>query len=30
MRGWIMIVLIFAVGYVVGKKFPQLTAPIGF
>lgn len=30
MNNWIMIFVLLAVGYVVGKKFPQLTAGIGF
>ena len=30
MNQWIMIILLVAVGYVIGKKFPQLTASIGF
>ena len=30
MQNWIMILLFLAVGYVIGKKFPQLTSSIGF
>lgn len=29
MRGWIWIVAIFVVGYVVGAKFPQYAARAG-
>ena len=30
MNQWIVVILLIAVGYVIGKKFPQLTAGIGF
>jgi hypothetical protein len=29
MNTWLMVILLLVVGYIVGRKFPQLGAPLG-
>ena len=29
MNGWLMVIVVLAIGYILGRKFPQLGAPLG-
>ena len=29
MNTWLMVILVLVVGYIIGRKFPQLGAPFG-
>jgi hypothetical protein len=29
MNIWLMVILLLVVGYIIGRKFPQIGAPLG-